>query len=219
MADFLGRSAQSLISNGGVAIPGTNLRQELVTEENVQRWVTEGKVFQSSVGTVNTPASFLGAVVAVATPEWAIQIPAGKLVVPLEVALSVITCAAGVWNGPVLIMASNNIGNGTSSAGTDINVNPAFGTGSSGLVVRITYTGAGTTATSPVELFRFGVATAQNPVLLGAPQPPLWSYKTHLAPHIGQTGAMSTFQVNTGQAGAATGYIQVTYGVFNMGDV
>ncbi len=216
MADFIGRSAQSLISNGGIAIPGTNLRQELVTEENVQRWNQEGRLWVSNNGTVDSPYTVLNAVTAIATPGWAIIVPAGKLLIPLEVVVNMITGTTAPTN-ITLVTAQNSIGAGTSTAGVDLNLNTAYGAGASGLSIFKTYTGAGTAAVAPLEFFRWSAAL-QAVGTVGGLLHMEWSYRNHLPPRVGQTGANSTFQINMGVGAAATAYITVTYALFNMGE-
>src|SRR3990167_7664426 len=143
MADFMGRNSQSLIANGGIAIPSTNLRQELGTEENVQRWVSEGRVWVSSNGTVDTPFTVTAAVTAIATPMLAIIVPSNRLLIPLEVVVNMITGTTAPTN-VTLVHYPSSIGAGTSTAGTDANLNTAYGNKTSGLTIYKTYTGVGT---------------------------------------------------------------------------
>lgn len=216
MADFIARSTQSSQTNGGVAIPSTNLRQELVTEENVARWVAEGRVWVSNNGTVDTPFTVTNAVTAIATPMWALIVPSNKYIVPLEVVVNMITGTTAPTN-VTLVHYMNSIGAGTSSVGTDANLNTAFGGTTSGMTIYKTYTGAGTAATNPVEFWRASFSL-QAVGTVGGLNRVNWSYKTNIAPRIGQSGALSTFQVGLGVAAAATAYITVMYAMFAMGD-
>jgi len=217
VADFTARNVQSSISNGGIAVPGTNLRQELVTEENVSRWVAEGRVWVSTNGTVDSPFTVTNAVTAIATPMWAIIVPSGSYIVPLEVDANIVTGTTAPTN-VTLVHYTNSIGAGTSTAGTDANINTAFAGSTSGLTINKTYTGAGTAAINPVEFWRATFALGASTVsILGEPRI-TWSYRTNIAPRIGQTGALSTFQVGIGVAAAATAYLTVVYALFKMGD-
>lgn len=217
MADYIGRSSQSLVTTGGIAIPGTNLRQELVTEENVQRWVSEGKVWVCNNGTVDTPFTVTAAVTAIATPMLAIIVPAGQVIVPLEVVVNMITGTTAPTN-VTLVHYLNSIGAGTSTAGTDANINTAYGGAASGLTIYKTYTGVGTAATNPVEFYRASFSL-QAVATVGGLNRVVWSYKTNIAPRIGQSGALSTFQVGIGVAAAATAYITAIYAKFTIGDI
>ena len=216
MADFITRGTQASLSSGGVAIPSTNLRQELVTDEAVARWVAEGRVWVSNNGTVDTPFTVTNAVTAIATPMWAAVIPSGAYIVPLFVEVNMITGTTAPTN-ITLVHYRNSIGAGTSTAGTDANHNTAFGGATSGLTIYKTYTAAGTAATDPVEFYRasFGL---QAVATVGGLSRIEWSYKNHIAPRVGQSGALSTFQVGIGVAAAATAYITVMYAKFNIGD-
>ncbi len=216
MADFIARSAQSTVSNGGVAIPGTNLRQELVTEENVARWTAEAKVFVANNGTVDTPYTVLNAVTAIATPGLAVRIPSGKYIIPLDVVMQFITGTTAPTN-VTLVMYASDIGTGTSTAGVDQCNNSAFGALLSGCTVQKTYTGAGTAATNPLEFWRASSAI-QAVATVGGLFRAHYNFRTDLAPRIGATGAIHTFSVNPGVAAAATAYITATYAVFNVGD-
>lgn len=121
----------------------------------------EGNVFGMNAGTVTTPLS-TAATTALAntTPHAWVRVPDGTVIIPLYASITVETSGITTQGEASIVIAQNDIGNGTSSAGTGpVSFNTAAPV-TSACTVRALATGATTAPTNPLELARFSFAAS-----------------------------------------------------------
>jgi hypothetical protein len=85
----------------------------LVTANYLDALAQEGRVFTANMGSVTTPLTFL--VTAANRPDAWIRVPANTAILPIKVVVS-LEAMTGTATELDVRMASNDIGNGTSSA-------------------------------------------------------------------------------------------------------
>lgn len=122
----------------------------------------EGKLFGAHFGTVTTPlATPATTAIAAQRPQAWVRVPDGTLIVPLNVEITVETAGATTQGEISIAMTQNDIGNGTSSAGTSgaLPMNTAA-LSASNCTCRQLATGDTTAETNLLELKRFSFAAS-----------------------------------------------------------
>lgn len=122
----------------------------------------EGRAFRAWMGTVTTPAATPATTAITARrPQAWIRVPAGTLIIPTSVRLTIESCGATTQGEAVLASTSNDVGNGTSSAadGAPTNRN-ADSTNASLCTARQLATGDVTLETGYIEHARFSWAAS-----------------------------------------------------------
>ena len=214
MADFLvSRTSPSLLADGSAGAARINGRRELVQFPWLIQAALEGKVYTAQVGSVTTPIAFTSGVAANATPELALRNPVGSglLFVPIKMEVYW-EASAGTIQECYAYVAQNDIGAGTSTAVTPINMNTLFASSNSGLTVARSYSASATTAVNPVEFWRGGFPTDIDATTAGGGTKFDWSLlQDGNVPIIGANGSLALV---LGTATTATGYIIVTWAEF-----
>lgn len=216
MADFKIARSTPIVSSDGVAAPARlNGRGELVVSPWQLSLLLEGKVFSGQVGSVTTPATFTSGVAANATPEFALRNPSGSGLVALPLHIQVYwEASAGAIQEAYAYSCQNDIGAGTSTAVTPVNMNTGNASGS-GMTVAKTYTAGATTATNPIEFVRWG-----SPLDIDA-STGLYTFKWNFfedgnGPLISPNGSLA---VVCGTVTTATGFIIVTWAEFKTSEL
>lgn len=157
MADYIARSAQSTVSNGGIAIPGTNLRQELVTSPDVFQWLKEGRIFTTEAGALSTAETITATAIIRQQPDLLIRVPKGVVIIPL---MAQVSFATSVGLAQVAVSTcDNDPGTSNVTATTPVNQNTRYGAKVSSVLTYKTATGAtGTAPTNVADVFRFASA-------------------------------------------------------------
>lgn len=124
----------------------------LVTANYLDALAQEGRVFAANMGTVTTPITFL--VTAANRPDAWIRVPANTAILPIKLTVS-LEAMTGTATEIDVRMASNDIGNGTSSA-ADVGPRSLRSDApiTSGCTARQLATADTTAETTPVSLFR-----------------------------------------------------------------
>ena len=122
----------------------------------------EGRIFAANMGLVTTPLATAATTAIVnTTPHAWIRVPDGTAIVPLYARIVVESQSITTQGEISLLIAQNDIGNGTSSAADagPINLNTAAPV-TSACTARQLATGAATAPTNPLELTRFSFAAS-----------------------------------------------------------
>lgn len=165
MADMYGQIQERSVGRGA---DGSHAMQrmlsggEAIVEERLLALGIEGKLFGAHFGTVTTPLVTAATTAIVATsPQAWIRVPDGTLIIPLSAELVVEATGITTQGEISIATAKNDVGNGTSAAGTSgpINLNTAE-TGVGNCTARQLATAAVTAETSLLELKRFSFAVS-----------------------------------------------------------
>ena len=121
----------------------------------------EGNVFGMNAGTVTTPLSTAATTAIVnTTPHAWVRVPDGTVIIPLYASVTIETSGITTQGELSIVIAQNDIGNGTSSAGTGpVSFNTAAPV-TSACTVRALATAATTAPTNPLELYRASFAAS-----------------------------------------------------------
>lgn len=135
---------------------------EVVTAAYVEALSFEGRVFAAHMGQVTTPlVTAATTALALSTPHAWIRVPSGTTIIPVYARIVIETTGATTQGEAAVIVANNDVGNGTSSAAdlgpTPLNTQALV---TSNCTARQLATGAVTTPTSPQELSRFSFAAS-----------------------------------------------------------
>lgn len=134
----------------------------------------EGYCYTANIGTLTTPiAGHVG--IDDDQPEAVVDVPTGKTIIPVYISVY-LEDSAGTDNEIVYATSRANVGAGTSTAGTALNMATDNPNNSSCSVYR-SYTGNGVATSSKVEFYRGGYPFADATT---DPQKRFeWSLKTH----------------------------------------
>lgn len=217
MADFIARSAQSTQSNGGVAIPGTNLRQELVTSPDIFQWLKEGRIFTGQAGALSTAETITATAIIRQQPDLMLRVPAGTVIIPIMVQIAVAT-SVGLVQAAVS-SCNNDPGTSNVTAITPVNLNSRYATKVSAVTAYKTATGAtGTAPTNVADIYRWAsvdpdsVASNGNPFTY-APFAGLGSPCV-----VGDGSAMNAFMVYIGAGTSGTAWIVGVWAEFTYAE-
>ena len=122
----------------------------------------EGRTFAANMGVVTTPLATAATTAIVnTTPHAWIRVPDGTAIIPLYAKVVVESHSITTQGEISVLIAQNDIGNGTSTAATagPISLNTAAPV-TSACTARNLATGAATAPTSPLELTRFSFAAS-----------------------------------------------------------
>ena len=182
---------------------------------NEIKWVKEGRVFHATHGALTTPAAF-ETDLAVGTPDLAVRVPGGTVMVPLRVRIETEATGAAVFQ--VLIRGcDNDIGTSGRTAFTPINVNTRYAAVGGKCGALITSTGNCTTPTNTADLLRVYVqpdidavtGTAHFDQVVYSPL-----QGRGIPAVIGSSSIMHGFLVYVGNGTSATGYIEAYWAEF-----
>lgn len=129
----------------------------LTIQDPCLKFTLEGRHYFYNRGNITTPVSFTQTTVVYARPSLVLRVPAGKAVIPTHLGVQ-IEAATGTINELIWLIASNDVGAGTSTAVTTLrgNLRGDIASNMGGCLINITYTGDYTTApTNPNELKRW----------------------------------------------------------------
>ena len=159
----------ALVNNTSVSRTGlgwTSLRATpdgaLYTRDMGGSLAVEGRIFAPNMGRVTTPLATAATTAIVDTPPHAwIRVPDGTAIVPLYARIVVESASITTQGEISLLIAQNDIGNGTSSAADSgiIALNTAAPV-TSACTARQLATAAATAPTNPLELTRFSFAAS-----------------------------------------------------------
>lgn len=173
----------------------------------------EGRVFSATVGSLTTPISFAKTAYDSDQPQFVLDVPASKAVIPLGVLLH-LEDAAGTDNEVYLVLSTTQVGAGTSTAVTPKNArtdSPA----SSACSAYSLYTGNGTDPTIHSEIWRAGYAFADatnDPAKIFT-----WSANDTPLNVVVGTGSLVIYIVGTTTAPA--GYLKVVWAEMDKTDI
>lgn len=223
MADFIavGSAGASTVSHGGVAVPRTTLRQELITSPDVFQWNKEGRIFQAGSGSLTTPETVTATALTRQQPQIYVRVPSSIVIIPL---LAVITFeATGAAVNEALVSAYNNdIGTSNATAATPVCVNTRYATKTSSVTCYATVTGnTGTAGTGVSDLWRH-YQQVDHDAITGAPTPPLvynpFAGQGQLAIVGGGNSATNTWAVHLANGTSSTAFVIITWAEFTYAE-
>lgn len=130
--------------------------------ELLDRAAVEGRIFGAHMGQTTTPlATAATTALGLTIPHAWIRVPNGTVIIPLQASLTLETVGATTQGEASLVVAANDVGDGTSSAADrgPQNLNPGSSVVSL-CTARQLATAAVTTPTTPVEIRRFSCAAS-----------------------------------------------------------
>jgi hypothetical protein len=168
-----------------------------------QALVMQGVVFGAQAGSITTPVAGHASITA-AQPELAAYFATGVAIVPLSGRMSMETGATTLAQGGMLLAFSNiNVGAGTSTAASVVNLNQLAPTATAG-AAGAAYTGNGTdplTAGNYLDLARVSAVVDADAATSGIVPPSLsWSAMNDIIPIMGQACSFLAY----GEAAANT---------------
>ena len=170
-----------------------------------QALAMEGRVFCFNLGNVTT--SIAGKAADIQQPQVAIRVPSGVdiAMIPLE---AHIYCEDTVSTAAELIIGCASIDIGAGSATTGVAQNMKSGAGGSKVIIRYTYSGAGTAAAWGTNYWELQRTGALYDVAAETMLEPELHYKPLVSPVLVPP---STFYLFYGGAGSSTGYLSVVW--------
>jgi hypothetical protein len=131
----------------------------LVVQDQITEWALEGRLFTARQGSAATQVNFAELAYDEDQPQWALRVPAGRIVIPVDLVVT-LKDAAGTDTEIVWSTTTNDIGDGTSTASTiaSLRTDAPF---ASACTARSLYTGNATAATGLIAFERFLDAFAQ----------------------------------------------------------
>lgn len=205
MADiYIDASTNSISRNRGRRVLRGTTDGALFTLDWLSALAMEGRVFQASVGSATTPATFKTGYTT-AQPEIAIDVPSGTTIIPVRIQVH-LEDSAGTDNEIVAVTSSTAVGAGTSTAVTpkSTRTDQPIATGCS---VYSLYSGNGTAPTVVNEFWRHGYAFADT--TLGPLK--VYEYDVRVAPVQMIVGAGSLAVYVGATTTAPAGYIKVVW--------
>jgi len=124
----------------------------LITVDQVLQWALDGRTFHAQQGNAATLVDFVETAYDEDQPQFALRVPAGRVVVPLSAKLN-FQDQAGTDNHIIMSRTTNDIGDGTSTAAT-ISAMRSDTPYSSSCFARSLYTANATAATGLIEIDR-----------------------------------------------------------------
>lgn len=124
-----------------------------VMVDQVLQWAIEGRLFHAQQGDAATQLDFAETAYDEDQPQFALRVPTGRAVIPVSLVVS-LEDRAGTDTLLTWSTATNDIGNGTSTAAT-ISAMRTDAPFSSACVARSLYTANATAATGLIEVERF----------------------------------------------------------------
>ena len=172
-ADFIVRSETVPAGTvGSAASARLNKRQEIVAMPWEMSLAAEGRLFVANRGTITTPIVLTSATIVDLRPDLVIRVPTGTTIFPLKIEVHFET--TGVGNHEVMARGcANDVGAGTSTAVTPVNMHPSSGRGTACIVAR-DYTADCAAPTTPFEFYRDGYPS--DPDVAGSVSRFTWSY-------------------------------------------
>ena len=159
MAVYPARVSVPVNASGSSPNALATLRAEQVLVPNYYQWALEGRILVANRGVITTPIVSGHTSIDEDQPEFVVRVPSGTTVIPLYIETVVETAlTASVVHEIMYAYAANDIGNGTSTAVTPINLLTSGGRATA-TVVRREYTGNSTAPTSTSEFARWGTTT------------------------------------------------------------
>ena len=178
----------------------------------------EGKVYGMQAGSVTTPIAGHAAIDA-DQPEGAVRVPAGYAAIPLSIQMTMETGATTLAQGGMMCAVSNiDVGAGTSTAFTPLNMNMISTTASSCTAAH-TYTGNGTdplTVGNFLEMKRVSAVIDADAATSGIVPPSLdWSVANGFMPIVANTGSILAY----GEAAANTLFLNIVWAEMLQADI
>ena len=124
-----------------------------IVQDQLLYWAISGRMFQAQMGDAMSKLVFVETAYDEDQPQWALNVPAGKTVIPTSLVLTA-EIQSSTGNHVVWSTMDVAIGNGTSVAGT-ITPLRTDQPHSSGCTARSLYTGNGATPSNLIEFVRF----------------------------------------------------------------
>lgn len=125
----------------------------VITQDQLLEWALAGRTFHAQQGDAGTKLDFGKTAYDEDQPQFALKVPTGRTIIPLSLIVT-LEDMAGADNHVIWSTATNDIGNGTSTAAT-ISKMRSEGDFESSCVARSLYTGDATAATGLIEVIRF----------------------------------------------------------------
>jgi hypothetical protein len=204
-------TSKGRVGNGGsVRVTGTR-DGAIYTADYILATALEGRLFQTSVGTITTPISF-GSYDAL-QPELVIDVPTGTSIIPVHLQIHLET-SAGTLTEVIANTVTNVIGAGTSTALSILSTrtNRPVTSGCSGYGA---YSGNGAASTGVLEFWRYGDAFAD-----AATKPPRvfeWDIRKNTPQVLVGPAALVVYISATSTQ--ATGYIKASWMEFASADL
>lgn len=192
---------QNSVAEGNAILAKGNRQGALVAVDQLLQWAVEGHTFHAQQGDAGTLVDFAETAYDEDQPQFALRVPAGRVVIPLSLVVQ-FQDQAGTDNHVIWSTTTNDIGSGTSTAAT-ISSMRTDAPLTSGCTARSLYTGNATAATGLIEFARFidPFALAATSTSIGTYR---WSIRTATAIPIIKGPAtlqMHTFATSTAPAG------------------
>ena len=124
-----------------------------ITLDQLLAWAIDGRTFHAQQGDAGTLVDFAETAYDEDQPQFALRVPTGRIVIPLSLIVT-FQDQAGTDTHVVWSTATNDIGNGTSTAAT-VSAMRRDAPHSSGCTARSLYTANATAATGLIEIARF----------------------------------------------------------------
>ena len=198
------QNTYEVYSDGQERTARGNRRSEIVTMPAYLQASADKKVFQASIGTATTPVSFAKTAYDADQPQLVIDVPVGKVIIPLELTV-MLEDSAGTDTEVIWGCAGALSGAGTSTAVTPANlwIAPSGGAApASSCSAYRQYTGNSTditaetdfiefyrevyafadATTDPIKTFKWRAMESPAPVINGAGSLVLWVVATTTAP-------------------------------------
>ncbi len=214
MADFVKTA-------GGVAVPKTDLFENIITSSEERRWNREGRIFSSGGGVLNTLETVTATTLIRQQPFAFIRVPASIVIIPLSVVIVFGATGAAV-NQTLISVCDNDPGTSNSVLAVPKCVNTRYAGKVSSVNFYATNTGAtGTAPTNVSDLFRTYMQADQD-AITGAPTPPI-VYKPSVGlgqeAIVGSSGAVNAFLVYLSNGTSSTAFVIATWAEFTYAEI
>lgn len=216
MGDVLVRRGKpSGLATGTPQVSGANSFGAAQVDDQLTRWLLEGRMFASAIGDGSTEIDFAKTAYDEDQPQIVLRVPSGTTVFPTSVDF-IVEVQLDVPLHIILGYTQNDIGNGAS---TDVTIQPMkTNGGGSACTVRDLYTSNSSALTNKIELHRW--TAAFDPAADAAA--PLrnfeWSIRTHSVPMlVGPASFIVWAVIETGTD--VEGYATLTWAEFPSADL
>lgn len=201
---ILGQTTSKSRYANGITVPVTGTRDgALYVADYILAMAMEGKLFQTSSGTITTPLQFKA--YDADQPDFVIDVPSGTTIIPVWIQVHEET-SAGTINEVLAMVSSGLIGAGTSTALTIYSTRSSRANSSTCSGYGI-YAGNGTAPATPLEFWRTGYAFADTS--LGPLKVYEWNIRNNPPQVIVGPGALVVYASAT--TTQATGFVKAAW--------
>lgn len=125
-----------------------------ITIDQVLQWAIDGRLFHAQQGNAGTKLAFGQTTYTEDRPEFALRVPAGRVVIPVSLVVT-LEDMAGLINNIIWSTATNDIGNSSTSVAMTITPMRTDAPHESACIARSLYTANATAATGLIEIVRY----------------------------------------------------------------